>query len=234
MKLAIMQPYVFPYLGYFQLINTVDKFVVYDDVTYIKGGWINRNKILIGGKENLFTIPLSGASSNKEIKELLLNETNFPKWKSKFLKSLNQSYASAPHFDKAYPIVEEILNSSTNSISVLAYNSLKHICDYLDIKTEFVKSSAIYKNDNLSGIDRVLDICSIENSKHYINPIGGRILYDKRRFIEQGILLNFIKTDDIVYPQFNNKFVKNLSIIDILMFNSVEQIRQHLQKHELV
>lgn len=232
MKLAIMQPYIFPYIGYFQLINTVDKFVLYDDVNFINRGWINRNRILVNGKDSLFTIPLKEASQNKLINEIEINWD--AAWKSKFLKTLEQSYKKAPYYQSVLPLIEQTLAVDSAPISIVIENNLKVICNYLAIKTEIVSTSAIYQNTHLKAQERIVDICLQEKATHYINPIGGLELYDKSVFLEKNIKMDFIKSESVVYPQFKNEFVPWLSMMDVLMFNSQESIQELLMRYQLV
>lgn len=232
MKLAIMQPYIFPYIGYFQLIKAVDKFVIYDDVNFINRGWINRNRILVNGKDSLFTIPLKEASQNKLINEIEVNWDDA--WKSKWLKTLEQSYKKAPYFQQVRPIIEQTLGQEKTIFSEIIVENLKLINAYLDITTEIISSSSIYQNTELKAQTRIVDICLKEKANHYINPIGGIELYQKEVFEKQGMQLNFIKSKAVQYPQLKNDFVPWLSIIDVLMFNSVEQIQTFLDSYELV
>lgn len=232
MTIAIMQPYIFPYIGYFQLINAVDKFIIYDDVNFINKGWINRNNILVSGKPHLFTIPLQDASQNKLICEVALSK-NDP-WQKKLLKTIQQSYQKAPYYQKVFVLIEEIVNLEVQTIGELTCYALAKTSAEMGINTEITPSSTIYNNKNLKGPERILDICKQENADHYINPIGGMELYDKSKFEEEGIKLNFIKSVLKPYPQFKNAFVPWLSIIDILMFNSAEQIREQLEAYELI
>ena len=232
MTIAIMQPYIFPYIGYFQLIKAVDKFVIYDDVNFINKGWINRNRILVGGKDHLFTIPLKDASQNKLIFEVELSESE--PWRKKLLKTIQQSYQKAPNYQTVFPIIEEIVNFDTRTINELIIHCLKRICSYLAIETEIVLTSRIYNNTDLKGPERILDICKEENAQHYINPIGGMELYDKSKFSSQDIRLNFIRSTASAYPQYKNAFVPWLSIIDILMFNDLEKINSLLKEYELI
>lgn len=234
MKLAIMQPYLFPYIGYFQLINAVDKFVIYDDVNFIKQGWINRNNILVQGKALLFTVPLENASSFTKINEVQLHQKLYENWKVKFLRTIEQSYKKAPFFEPVYNLIKQVFESENECITNLATNSLIAVCNYIGIQTEIVKTSSGYNNSVLSGRDRVIDICNQEKAHHYINPIGGMELYDKEYFKEKGFLLNFIKSKPVSYQQFNNDFVPWLSIIDVLMFNAVDDILEMVTKYELV
>lgn len=232
MTIAIMQPYIFPYIGYFQLISTVDKFIIYDDVNFINKGWINRNNILVSGQPHLFTIPLKDASQNKLIHEVELM-TGDP-WKKKFLKTIQQSYQKAPNYHSIFNIVEEIVSLNIETISELAVYALKRICVYMEIKTEIISSSAIYKNTDLKAQDRILDICKQESASHYINPVGGMELYEKSKFANENIQLNFLKSVASPYSQFKNAFVPWLSIIDILMFNDIENISKLLKEYELI
>lgn len=232
MKLAIMQPYFFPYIGYFQLINMVNKFVVYDDVTFIKQGWINRNKILISGQNHYFTVPLIAVSSNKLIKDIQI--VNKFDWKRKLMKTIQQAYRKAPFFTEIFSLIREILLEDEMYISRLAFVSLVKVSKYLNIDTQFVETSTIYNNSHLKSQERILDICKIESATNYINSIGGINLYQKKLFEEHNLKLNFIKTSWLEYKQFNNDFLPWLSIIDVLMFNSKDKIHEiFLKKYEL-
>ena len=232
MKIGIMQPYIFPYIGYFQLINAVDKFILYDDVNFINKGWINRNRMLNNGKDSLFSIPLKEASQNKLINKIEVNWDSA--WKSKFLKTLEQCYKKAPFYQETLLIIQQTLNVDNEPISKIVEHNLRLICKYLDIKTEIVSSSAIYQNSHLKAQERILAICLQEKATQYINPIGGLELYDKDFFEAQNIQLNFIKSKLIQYPQFKNEFVPWLSMIDVLMFNSKEEIISFINNYELV
>jgi len=231
MKLGIMQPYFFPYIGYFQLIHAVDKFVVYDDVSYIKQGWINRNRILISGQPHYFTVPIATASSSKSIREVQVCRGD---WRSKLLKSVDHAYKRSPFFSEVFPLIEEVLLSDEASISRLAFASILTVATYLGIKTEFVETSAIYGNEQLKAQERVIDICRIESASHYINPIGGLELYSKQSFSSCGIDLKFVRSKFVEYAQFRNDFVPWLSIIDVLMFNGKDKTHDFLAEYELL
>jgi WbqC-like protein family len=231
MKLGIMQPYVFPYIGYFQLVHAVDRFVIYDDVNFIKQGWINRNRILIAGQPRYFTVPLANASSYTSIREIQVCRHD---WRSKLLKSVEHAYKRSPFFSETFPLIESVLLEEESFISKLAFNSILKIAAHLDISTEFVTTSTHYNNAHLKAQERVLDICRMESASHYINPIGGIGLYSKQAFLERGIDLQFIKPKQLKYPQFKNDFVPWLSIIDILMFNGQERTCSFLDEYERV
>lgn len=223
MSIAIMQPYVFPYIGYFQLIHASDMFVFYDDVNYINRGWINRNRILVNGKDHVITIPCKEASQNKLIKDI--DVADDPKAMAKLAGTIQMAYKKAPYFEEVYPVIEQILQRGAGkTIAAMAIDSVTTVCDYIGIKTEFKTSSATYDNIALKKADRLIDICHREGIAHYINPSGGREIYTKEYYKAQGINLDFLISDKQDYTQFKNEFVPWLSIIDLLMFNSREDI----------
>lgn len=224
-----MQPYLLPYIGYWQLINAADTFVIYDDVNYIKKGYINRNAILEGGQAKLFTLELLGASQNK-----LINEIEVGNNATKLLKTIRQNYKRAPYFETVFPMLEKILEHEEKNLAKYLGNSLFDIADYLGIKTKIIFSSSIEKENGLRGEAKVIDICKSLDATDYINPIGGQGLYDKESFVDHGLELDFIKSDLNVYKQFDGDFVSHLSIIDVMMFNSKEIIVKMLESYERV
>lgn len=234
MKIAIMQPYFFPYVGYFQLINATEKFIMYDDVNFIKQGWINKNSILANGISSTFTLPLENQSSFTKISETYISATLFENWKKKFFKNLAQNYAKAPYYNMIQPIIFDVLQYGSGQISVLNYNIISKICTYLGISTNLVASSSVYNNCDLASSKRIIDICKIEKATVYINLAGGKDLYNKEEFANNGLKLYFISTNEILYKQFNNGFIANLSIIDVLMFNSPKDVLIILNNIKLV
>ncbi|NBI70810.1 hypothetical protein D3Z50_07020 [Clostridiaceae bacterium] len=232
MKLGIMQPYFFPYIGYWQLLNAVDMYVIYDDVNYIKGGWINRNRILAGGSPHYLNLPLAGASPNKKINEIEVNKND--RLFEKGLQTLRYNYRKAPYFKDVYPVIEEAFSCRQTNLAGFITESLRLVCSYLGIETKMVVSSAIHKNNELKGMEKVLEICRILGADTYLNAIGGKELYSRDEFGKHGITLYFLKTDDIRYEQFGNPFQGNLSIIDVMMFNPVEKIREMLAQFTLI
>lgn len=235
MKIAVMQPYFFPYIGYFQLINAVDKFIFYDDVNFIKQGWINRNRILVNNKDLIFSIPIQNISSYSKINETVISKRQFEKWYSKFIKTIINSYSKAPYFNKVISLIEFVFSGEHNKISLLAIKSVIEVCKYLDLKINFELSSEKYSdNYGMNKADRLIDICKRNNCLEYINPIGGMKIYSKEEFAEKGIDIKFLSTNKIEYQQFLNEFVPNLSIIDVMMFNSIEEIHKMLDDYELI
>ncbi len=230
MKIAIMQPYFFPYIGYFQLVHSVEKFVFYDDVNFVNRGWINRNKVLINGKASFLTIPLKDSSQNR-----LINEIETIGDFSKTKKTLEFAYKKAPYYSEVAALLFECLNLKTSFIGELAAYSVIATSKFLGLNTHFEKSSHFYSSSKgLEKAERLINICSLNNATEYHNAIGGQFLYDKKRFLTSGVKLKFLRTNEIEYGQFNEKFVPSLSIIDVLMFNSVEKVRQFLKQYELV
>lgn len=233
MKVAVMQPYFMPYLGYFQLIKAVDIFVYYDDVNYIKSGWINRNRILINKEAKYFTVPLIDASSFRMIKDIEI------KYESKayknLLKTLELNYKKAPYFNDVFHLFEHLLTSKVDSISELAIMGNNSICQYLGIETKFkISSKDFSETKGLERTERLFQICHQLNAEHYINSIGGSDLYSKDTFQEKGIKLDFIQPFKTEYEQFGGEFIPWLSMIDVLMFNSVEAVNEMLDNFELV
>ena len=229
MKLAIMQPYFLPYIGYFQLIKTADTFLIYDDVQFIKGGWINRNYILSNGNKLMFNLILKGASVNK-----LINEISVQTDQNKLLKTIYHSYKKALYFEFTYPLIENILDFKDKNLARFIGNSIIHICNYLKIDTEIIYSSSMEKNNELKAQEKIIHICKLLNADIYINAIGGQDLYDKESFKKACIDLKFIKNNSTPYTQFKNEFIPWLSILDVMMFNSVEEINKMLDNYELI
>ncbi len=229
MKLAIMQPYFMPYIGYFQTMEAVDRYVVYDDVQYIKGGWVSRNNLLIGGEKKMFTITLKGASPNK-----LFNEVEIGDDFRKFERLLQCNYAKAPFFEEVMSLLHTIFQYENKVLSAFLANSYKELLAYLNIDTDIILSSSIEKNNELRGQDKVIEICKRLGADTYYNAIGGQSLYDKQDFLKEGIDLRFVQTNDIVYKQFANPFVPNLSIIDVLMHNGKEGTNKLLNEYTLI
>jgi hypothetical protein len=231
-RIAIMQPYFFPYLGYFQLMQAVDEFVIYDDVNFIKGGWINRNRILINGEVKYFNILLEGASSQKKINDISLLENG--RWKKKLLRKVEQAYSKAPFFDRVMPLFEDCVNcEETNLASFLSY-SLKKTASFLKVNTTLINASGSFENSNLLGSERVLDICLQRNKSVYINPQGGKALYSKDEFQEKGVQLNFLVSDLMPYKQGASSFVPGLSMLDVMMHNPLEDVQMMLSSYDLM
>lgn len=229
MKLAIMQPYLFPYIGYFQLLSSVDAIVIYDDVSYIKGGWINRNYILGRDGRQLFTLQVENASSNR-----LINEVRVGSNKNKLLKTFHQNYSNAAQYNIVYSLLEKIFLVDEINLAKFIERSLLIICEYLELFPKWYISSELEKNNSLQGQKKVLSICKLLGAKQYINLPGGRTLYNEHDFEKEDIKLSIIEPTDVVYHQFNNQFISNLSIIDVMMFNDRRQLSRLLREYKIV
>jgi hypothetical protein len=233
MKIAIMQPYFFPYIGYFQLINSVDEFVIYDNIQFTKKGWINRNRILVHGKDDYITLPLKKDSDYLNVNQRFLSDT----WlldRKKMLNKVTESYRKAPNFNQVYPFFEKCLNIDDKNLFDFVYFSLKETLSFIGISTKITVSSTIDINNDLQSDQKVLAICKARNAKIYINPIGGNELYSRERFESNEISLQFQRSNPINYTQLKNEFVPWLSILDVLMFNSIDSIKKYLNNYTLL
>jgi WbqC-like protein family len=232
-KVAIMQPYFLPYIGYFQLINAVDEFIVYDNIQFSKKGWFHRNRFLQNDSDDYFTLPLKKDSDYLDVNQRLLSDT-WPTEREKTLRKFKENYRKAPFFESVFPKIEGIYNFEERNLFDFVLNSLKTVCKMLDIQTPFVVSSQIAMDHSLKGEAKVMALCRAVGATQYINPIGGLDLYERNVFENQGLDLSFIKARPIVYPQFNNNFVPWLSILDLLMFNDIEKIKGWLGEFDLI
>ncbi len=231
MKLAIMQPYFFPYIGYFQLIAAVDMFIVYDNIKYTKKGWINRNRMLQNDKDMTFSLPLKSASDTLDVcdRELAADFN-----RNKLLNQFKGAYRRAPYFTQTLPLIENIVQYEGTNLFRFLHHSIVRTCEHLGITTEIRVSSGIAIDHELKNQEKVLALCEAVGANTYVNAIGGIELYSKETFRKKGIELKFIQSKPFVYPQFGDVFVPWLSIIDVMMFNSVEVIQWQLTKFDLI
>lgn len=226
-----MQPYLLPYTGYFQLVNSVDRFVIYDDVQFIKNGWINRNRTLVNGTGCYFTFQLKKASTFDKINQRKFTD-RLPIDIKKFLKGLEISYRKAPYYESVIEVVKCAVDFSGRNVSELVTHALRTICNYMEIKAEFIISSNMNIPDDLHAQDRVIWINEALGANAYINVAGGMELYDHDIFASHGIKLSFLQPQLSEYKQFNNEFVPNLSIVDVLMFNGKDRVIKMLEEYE--
>jgi hypothetical protein len=250
-----MQPYFFPYLGYFQAIHAVDKYILYENLDYITEGWMHRNRIMVKHQRPIYiNANVIGKSSNKKISEMELVPN--PIWKKKLIHSIDLNYKGSEFFSDVFPLIEELINDQTSLLFEYNSNIIKGICKFLDIDTIIVT-----KNDNylsmeseldsipennyssspellltkpIKKVARVLRMCKAENAKTFVNAIGGKNLYSKNEFKAYGIELLFVETKPYLYKQFSQEFVSGLSIIDVLMHNGKNGTRQLLNNYHLI
>jgi hypothetical protein len=222
MQVGIMQPYFLPYIGYFQLINAVDVFIVYDNIKYTKKGWINRNRMLQNSKDVMFSLSLKNDSDYLDVcQRELASDFN----RGKLLNQFKGAYQHAPYFAQTYPLVEQIVQYEEANLFRFLHYSIAKTCEHLGISTEIRVSSKIAIDHDLKNQDKVLALCEAVGASTYVNAIGGMELYSKETFREKGIELKFIKSNPFAYPQFGDEFVPWLSIIDVMMFNPLDTIR---------
>lgn len=231
-SLSIMQPYIFPYIGYFHLIESTDKIVFYDDVNYIKRGWINRNRILLNKSDSLFTIPVEKASQNKLINEIKpILSTDFI---NKFFGQIEAAYKKAPYYSSVIEILKSVFSEQYLDVADLAIKSITSVYTYLDKDLKWTKSSvASPETKGMEKADRLIQINKNLGYQSYVNAIGGQELYSKDYFNSKGIKLNFVKSQKVEYKQFDNDFVPWLSIIDVLMFNDKNAVKEQFTAYNI-
>lgn len=230
MRLAIMQPYFMPYIGYWQLLAAVDRFVMYDNIQYTKKGWINRNRFLQNGQAVLFTIPVKKDSDCLDIVKRSVADDFDP---DKLLNQLDASYRKAPFVHTVFPLMISIIKAEHRNLFEYVRHSIRLTAEYLQIRTPVVISSTIAIDHSLRGENKVIALCKAMGAATYINAIGGQGLYSPSAFQAQGIELQFLKTRPISYLQFAHPFVENLSIIDVMMFNSRDSIQAMIGQYDL-
>ncbi|MFJ4145496.1 WbqC family protein [Pseudomonas sp. NPDC089734] len=225
--IAMMQPYLFPYLGYFQLIAAADVFVLGDDLQYIRAGWINRNRILSNGEARLLTFPLKKAHFELPIMQRQLVD-NFNEEASRLVNLIAQSYRKAPFFSQVMPLIERLIRFPQQNLALYTEHSIRELCAYLQIITPILRGSDLKLVSCVDKQDRVINISHLFSATTFLNPIGGMELYDRDHFARNGLLIRFFRMNQVTYKQGAHPFVANLSIIDVLMFNSLERIQELL------
>ena len=227
-----MQPYFFPYIGYFQLIAAADMFIVYDTIKATKKAWISRNRMLQNGRDVMFSLPLRSDSDYLDVCERVLSE-EFNR--DKLLNQFKGAYRRAPYFALTFPLLEQIVRYEDTNLFRFLHHSIIKICEHLGIATEIRISSDIAIDHDLKSQDKVIALCKAVGATTYVNTIGGVELYSKETFLEKGIDLKFIRSLPFEYPQLGNEFVPWLSIIDVMMFNSLDAIKTCIStNYELV
>jgi hypothetical protein len=233
MKIALMQPYLFAYIGYYQLIGAVDLYVMYDDVQYIRNGWINRNRLLFKDEARYFIFSVKGDALTLKINERVFCEQRHEGDKKRLLKTLDW-YRQAPHYAAVFEVIRSIMQFEDTNVARFIINSIREICRYLDIKTPIEIASQVNYVSNFKRQERVIDMSRWFKADEYINAIGGTAFYSKEEFAHAGITLRFLRTRDINYKQFGQTFVPNLSILDVLMFNPKEKVQELLTQYDLI
>ncbi|EAU5528320.1 WbqC family protein [Salmonella enterica] len=231
MKIGIMQPYFFPYIGYFQLANAVDKFVIYDDIQYSKNGWIQRNRLLVNGQSSTFSISLKKDSDYLDIVEREISD-NFDR--AKLCRQIKGGYNKSAHFKEIYPIIERIVMHDDNNLFQYIKNSIDELFSIMDINANIIVSSELNISREYKSQDRVIQTCLALNGNEYINPPGGVALYENIEFERAGLKLKFLEPSIEAYKQSTESFVSHLSIIDVLMWNGIDKTQKMVQKYGFI
>lgn len=229
---SIMQPYFFPYIGYWQLINSADTFVIYDDVQFIKSGWINRNRILTKSGVQFINLPVKGIGSSKLITDIDIDD-DATRWR-KLSTKIKMTYSGCSSFKEVEEIVDGIIDYRTPKAADYLDTLIRTIARELSINTEILRSSELNLDTGLKGEERVIGVCRLLEADRYINMIGGVDLYNPQHFLNYGIEIKFLKPAIYCYPQYNDVFVPSLSIIDVMMFNGIQNTKKMLEGFELV
>lgn len=232
--IGIMQPYFMPYIGYWQLIGSVDEYIIFDDVNYINRGWINRNRIYYSGDVRYINIPVLKASQNKLINELKMSDEE--KQYRRLLDIIRMAYGKAPYYREVIPMLEKLIMYPERNVAKYLFHSIQSVARYFGFDTKFLFSSEIEKDNTLKGEEKIIDLCKRRKADRYVNAIGGRELYHVEKFSACNIDLKFVKTlgDSICYQQFGDEFFPNLSVIDVMMFNSKTVIKNFLNQYQLI
>lgn len=226
-----MQPYFLPYLGYWQLLAAVDRFVVYDNIEYTKKGWINRNRFLRHGADAPFTLPLKKGSDFLDIRDRSLADDFNP---ATLLNPFRDAYRKAPYFEAVFPVVERIVTAAPKNLFDYLLHSLMATAAYLEIKTPIIVSSTVPIDHALKSGDKVLAMCGALGANRYLNTVGGQTLYAPDAFAAAGVELKFIQTRPVTYAQLGQPFVPGLSILDVMMFNSPDAVKRMLGEYDLL
>lgn len=232
-KLGAMQPYVFPYVGYFQLIASVDTFVFLDNVNYIKGGWINRNQIVLNHQPHFFTIPCEKISQHKKINQIV---PAFPeKEQQRFLKTIEQAYRKAPFYEQIYSELLSWAKKSHSNIAEMAADSVLWSCAYLGINRTFELGSVLQVDGTFKDpTARMLNLCEVCNASVYVNMAGGAHLYDPHEFKKNSIQLKFIQPELRPYSKApNSTYFPGMSILDAMMYLTKQQVLDLIEKTPL-
>lgn len=227
-SVAVMQPYVFPYVGYFSLVQACDRFVFFDDVNHRPRGWVHRNRILLGGRDHLFTVPLAGASQNGWIVDTRLHD--LAAFRRSFISLLQQAYRRAPHHDAGMDYVEQVLAADCTTIAELGQRSVELACRRIGLERPFLcASQAFAVSRGIGRSERLMAITRALGATRYVNSIGGRALYEPGDFEAHGLELAFVEPQLRPYAQVGAQaFVPGLSIIDLFMHLDATEVRRHV------
>lgn len=231
MKLGIMQPYFFPYIGYFELICRTDRWIVFDTAQYIRHGWVNRNRILHPTQGwQYIIVPTARHEQKTPIHEIRIANTD--RWRERLLGQLQHYRKQAPYFRAVMDLVAECLEPGEDSLSRLNVKSLQRVCTYLGIAFNYTVFSEMKLT--LGPVeepgDWALRIAEALGASEYINPPGGAGLFNPAKFAASRIKLTIQPPIDFVYRCGKYTFEPNLSILDVLMWNAPETVQSYLDE----
>jgi hypothetical protein len=227
-----MQPYFFPYVGYFQLAAAVDTFVFHDDVQFTKKGWINRNRILHTGRIQPINLPLLAAPSGTNINKREI--FNPEETKLRICRQIEGAYRHAPYFSNVFPFLKDVIVHPSTTLSTYLQSTLIEVFRWLNLSTKILQTSDLPLPHGLTGEARVIAVCEHMKAALYINPPGGQGLYHPTHFTEKGIHLHFLNPQIKQYPQPpGTGFMPSLSIIDLMMYNSQDWVCHAIREIEI-
>ena len=234
MKLAAMQPYFFPYLGHFDLINMADMWIVYDVAQYIRHGWVNRNRVLHPASGwQYIVVPLKKHHYTTPIKQIEISST--ADWKTRIFRQMQHYSKDAPYYPQVIGFLEECLSDSESNLARLNTRIFRMVCQRLGVETPI----HVFSEMNLAmepgkgAEDLALGICQAVGASEYINPTGGAALYSAKVFAERGIKLTIQSFTNMVYGCGRYRFEPALSVLDVMMWNSCEEIKRYLDTWRL-
>lgn len=237
MKLGVMQPYFFPYIGYYQLIDHVDQWVVFDKTQYIRKGWVNRNRVLhpdVNKEWNYITVPVRKHDKSTPISLIEIN--NDLQWKKEIAGKLSHYKRVAPYYQAVLDLLDECFSQEAELLSDFLITCLSASCERLQI--DF--SPLVFSKMNLNIDDAkhagqwALNIASALDAQEYVNPPGGYKIFDEAEFRAKSVNLRFLSSSISSYNQGKRPFVSGLSIIDVMMWNSADQIKEMLSRYSIM
>lgn len=229
---AVMQPYFFPRLAYFQLINESDTFVLFDSAQMIVKGWVRRNRIIDYSTEagwSYINVPVSSLSRSQSIGDVLIDNTK--EWRLRIRRQL-ENYSKAPFYSETTALVSDCLDIGAVKLVDLLDHAIRLTADHLGIETKFNRYSnlGIEREGNEGPGDWALLAAKHCGASTYINPVSGRLIYDDSKFERSGLNLRFLEDEPEIYSQNLKNFLPRLSIIDTLMFNGKDDTSLMLER----
>lgn len=231
-----MQPYFFPYPGYFSLIKATNKWIVFDTPQYANYSWMNRNRIINCNDDNwmYFIVPLKKRPLRTSINSIVIqNEVN---WKEKIISQLGYYKKHAPYYNHVVEFLRETLTSEFVKLSDLNIHTLKATCKYIgiDFNYEIYSEMNLQIEDIHAPDEWGLNICKAMGVSKFINPERGQNFIDRQKYLNEKVDIKFLEYRYPDYDQKMEEFIPGLSIIDAMMFNSPKELKVILEDYKLV